>query len=97
MAEKKGLKKKVMKGKGKYARIRNNKEREISNLKRVLQSCGLREATTYAEKEQIPGSLQRLLAKRKLSTRPNKNVHKARGNPANRKAPRTPFTLPVRW
>lgn len=83
--------KKSERDKGKWLRNRNNKVREISNLKHILQSCGEREAVKYAAAKEIPGTLQRLLAKRKTSKRPDRNTHKARGNPANRIPPRTPF------
>lgn len=80
MAEKKGVKKKIMKNKGKFARIRANMEREKSNLKKVLKSSGVEAAKAYAARPDAPlySYLERLLNKRKESARPNRNAHKAR-------------------
>lgn len=92
MAEKKGLKKKVMKGKGKFARIRSNLEREKSNLRKVLISSGIEQAKTWVDELQKKNKdkslhtyLTRLINKRNESARPNRNAHKARRPVAQRR------------
>lgn len=87
MAEKKTTRKRIMKGKGKYARIKNNQERAKSNLKHVLQSSGIEAAKGYAAspKVMLGSYLVRLMNKKAETARPNRNAHKARRPLAERR------------
>jgi hypothetical protein len=71
--KKKGLRKKIRKGKGKYARYRTANSEFLHSLKHVLQSNGIKEAEAFCKRMDMSSAyLKRAVASKQPHTQQNR-------------------------